>query len=216
MSKKQLGKFIVIYGSNNLGKSTQVKLLSCKILESKKDVLTIKYPIYSLKPTGQKINNIIRKEVGTGKALTSELELQKIYAQNRMDFQPQLLGILEAGINVVAEDYAGTGIAWGMTKGMTIRKLEEINRGLVSPDLAILLDGSRFEQAKEIKHRYENADAWEQLRQLNLFSPNGSWERNREIHQILARRYGWKMVDANQNVDKVAQDIWDLVSVLEW
>lgn len=205
------GKFIVIYGPNNLGKSTQAARLTSTLIANRKDVLTIKYPLYNLKPTGQIINKIIRQEVLEKQKLTSEIELQKIYAQNRRDFQDNLIATLNSGINVVAEDYKGTGIAWGMTQGLDIKKLESINNDLIDPDLAILLDGERFIKSKEVVHRYENAEKWEAIRQLNLFAPNESWQRNREIHQFLAKRYGWEMVNANGTIEAIADNIWKLV-----
>lgn len=187
------GKFIVIYGSNNIGKSEQVKLLSIEFVEKEVEFLKIKYPIYSLKPTGPEINKILRSP-----SRISELELQKIFAQNRRDFQPTLKKILESGINIVAEDYTGTGLAWGLTRDCTIKELEDINKDLLVPDLAILLDGERFFTKVEAGHRNEGSN-------------QETWEKNRSVHQFLAKRYGWYIVNANQKIKEVHSDILDIV-----
>ena len=190
------GKFIVLYAPNNLGKSTQLKLLAQKMYGSAHATLVLKYPIYSLKPTGPKINAALR----FGK-LTSELDLQKIYAKNRRDFQEQLIKLLNCGVNVIAEDYTGTGVAWAMTQNVSLATMEKVNKGLIKPDLAILLDGERFKQAVENGHRNEDAG-------------QEKWEKCRQIHKILAKRYGWKVINANNTIENIETTIWKLVSTL--
>ena len=58
------GKFIVIYGNNNSGKTTQAKLLVEKIKEQGLQVRYIKYPMYDLRPTGILINEYLRESIG--------------------------------------------------------------------------------------------------------------------------------------------------------
>ena len=72
----QEGVFIVIYGINNIGKSTQVEMLVDALRGLNLPVERIKYPIYDLTPTGPKINEILRSGK---KQEISEEELQKIY-----------------------------------------------------------------------------------------------------------------------------------------
>ena len=98
------GLFIVIYGINNLGKSTQARLLSESLNKVDLPAKYLKYPIYELKPTGPKINEVLR---GAHGQQISEEELQGFYTQNRRDYQPRLAEKLNQGINIVAEDYNG-------------------------------------------------------------------------------------------------------------
>ena len=188
------GKFIVIYGINNLGKSTEAKLLVERLKQHEIPAEYLKYPIYDIEPTGPQLNTILRS--GQPQAI-SEIELQTLYAQNRRDFQPQLDKKLTAGITVVAEDYTGTGIAWGVAKGAQLDELEQINGDLLKEDLGILLDGQRFIEAKESKHLHESND---QLMQ-----------RCRQVHQQLAGRYGWKVINANQSIEQVFDALWQTV-----
>ena len=59
------GKFIVVYGPSNVGKSTQVSMLVSKLVtEYHTQVLLIKYPVYGLEPTGEEILKIVKKEIG--------------------------------------------------------------------------------------------------------------------------------------------------------
>lgn len=184
------GKFIVLYGANNLGKSTQAKLLYQRLEQEGVPVRQLKYPIYDLEPTGPRINRALR-----GGLAISDLELQGEFVQNRRDFEPTLKGFLNEGVWVVAEDYKGTGIAWGVTHGIPLQIMEELNKGLLREDTAVLLDGERFSSGIEREHRHETS---------------GRWERARQVHLELARRYGWEIVDANQSPEKVHHDIWAL------
>lgn len=185
------GKFIVLYGANNLGKSVQIRNLSEKLHDKGKNLRVIKYPVYDLEPTGPKINAALRE----GLKLSAE-ELQREFAQNRRDFEPVLRGFLERGDWVISEDYKGTGIAWGITYGVSIAKMEEINRGLLDEDIAILLDGERFASGIERRHKHEQ---------------DTNWELARKVHLELAERYGWRVVNANQLEKNVASDIWTAV-----
>lgn len=185
---------IALYGINNIGKSTQAKILVEKLEREGYEVEFIKYPIYSLAPTGPKLNEILR----SGKKQTiSEEALQELYAENRHQFDPQLREILKKGIIVVAEDYIGTGLAWGMAKGVALKKLIPMNEGLVHEDLAILMDGKRFLESKEANHLHESDDT------LMM--------RCRTIHRELASSYHWSIIQAFQPHEFVAQDIWNVV-----
>ena len=188
------GLFIVIYGINNIGKSTQVEMLVNALEKSELKVEYLKYPIYDLSPTGPKINKILRS--GEQQEISEE-EFQGLYAKNRYDFQPQLIKKLDEGINVVAECYTGTGLAWGWTKGADLEKLIEINKGLLQPDIDILLDGDRFLAGKEETHQHETNDDW--------------MEQCRKNFLELAARFNWEVVNANQTVEEVQLDILDII-----
>jgi thymidylate kinase len=182
------GKFIVIYGANNLGKTTQAVELVSRLKEVGLKAKYLKYPIYQLEPTGPRINAALRQGLNL-----SDYELQREFAQNRRDFQPRLIKILDSGVWVVAEDYKGTGIAWGITKGISLEEMERLNSGLYPEDLAILLDGERFASGIEKGHRHEDG---------------ADWDLARKVHRSLGKRYGWQLIDANQSKEAVSNDIW--------
>lgn len=203
------GKLIVIYGANNLGKSVQTRLLANHLQEEKHDILVVKYPVYKLNPTGPKINKILRDPKDKDRNI-KEVDLQKLFIQNRFDFQPVIKRLLAAGIYIIAEDYLGTGIAWGVTNQITKENVPEhnklklihqfiaMNEGLLTPDMSILLDGDRFKSGIEKKHRNEDRGDY-------------VWNLNREIYQILAKKLHWEIVNANQTIKNVHRDIWSIV-----
>lgn len=175
------GKFIVIYGANNLGKSLQIKLLTKYCVKNNIPHKTIKYLIYDLEPNGPLLNSILRKHTLSH---FSEIEIQKIFAKNRSNYEPILSDLLERGINVIAEDYTGTGIAWGMVRGARLTDLENINKGCRKEDYAILLYGKRFMSGKESNHKNED--------DMNI------WENSQKKHLALADRYQWHTIHATQ------------------
>ena len=185
--------FIVIYGINNIGKSTQAKRLVDWLNKNGYAAEYLKYPIYD-SPTGQQISGILRsgKEQGM-----DELAFQTLYYQNRKEFEPELRKKLSQGIIIVAEDYIGTSLAWGSAKGADYAALKKLNSGLLREEVAILLDGTRFTKAIEKGHLHES-DA-KLVAQV------------RKRHLDIAKELGWKKVDANQPAEKVSADILDIV-----
>lgn len=189
--EKEKGKFIVIYGANNVGKSTQVKLLVNRLKKQGKKVKLLKYPIYDLEPTGCIVDKFLRKNLKL-----SEYEAQYIFMQNRKDFEPQLRKYLESGYWVVAEDYKGTGICWGATHRVPLKKMIQLNKDLLEEDLALLLDGERFKEAIEIKHHNEDGRRWEE---------------GRQIHKKVGKLFGWKLVKSDNPIGEVSDNIWKIV-----
>jgi len=188
---RDIGKFIVIYGPSNLGKTEQVSRLVIRLEDLLGDgVVGIKYPIYDT-PTGQRINREIRF-----KRTMSEEELQQEYAANRRCYEPELVGNLGNSVWVVAEDYTYTGIIWGLAHGVSHDRLIEMNEDLKEPDLAVLLDGERYTSGIERGHHFEGG---------------GKWETARNLHLEFADSLGWEIVNANQNMEKVESDIWKVV-----
>ncbi len=233
------GKFLALYGINNIGKSTQTNLLVQRLLVAGVRVEYVKYPIYDLDPTGKMLNEILRGKKQSGvqtlmnffpgtkvkrpgttrhtagqsaifqthtivkkelRQRVSEEELQMWYSLNRYQYDPILQKKLAQGISIVAEDYIGTGLAWGSAKGADLAWLESVNKYLNRPDLEILMDGERFLSGKEKVHLHESSDrligkAQKQFRQL-------------------AKKYDWQVVNANQPIQPIAEAIWQLVAPL--
>jgi len=57
------GLFVVLHGINNLGKTTQAKLLVEKLQSEGHKAEYMKYPVYDLDPSGKILNNICVKVI---------------------------------------------------------------------------------------------------------------------------------------------------------
>lgn len=188
-------KFIVIYGMNNVGKTTQCKNIVNYLIKNKKKAKYFKSPFYNSK-SGRKINKLLRSK----KQIIPEAEFQKLYAENRFEQQPLLIKTLENNINIVMEDYVKTSLIWGIVKGLSPDYLKKINRGLIKEDIAILLDGNRFISGKEKLHLHE--------------ANNILMSKSRTKHLEFAKKYKWKVVDANQSREKVFDNIRKIINQL--
>lgn len=186
--------FIAIYGVNNIGKSTQSKLLVESLNKAGHKSVHIKFPIYDLEPTGHYINSVLRS---TDVQKISEPELQMWFALNRHQFEPQLRQYLQDGYIVVAEDYIGTSLAWGSAKGAALPWLENLNQHLVKEDLAILLNGTRSVDATEANHIHENNQT--------LIT------KVTDILKELAVAKGWKIVERQEEQSDTQKLIFDIV-----
>ncbi|MFZ2984823.1 MAG: hypothetical protein WA054_03465, partial [Candidatus Moraniibacteriota bacterium] len=143
------GKMITLYGINGIGKTTQVEFLVTFLQSAGKQASRLKYPVYDLEPEGPFIYKYLRDaEFRATNELSTEA-LQQKYADNRKRYEPELRKRLSAGEWIIAEDYTGTGIAWGLTWGADLEYLERINQDLLQPDLSILMHGERFDTAIE-------------------------------------------------------------------
>lgn len=193
----QEGKLIVLYGINNLGKTTQAEMLVDRLKFNGFKAKYLKYPIYNLEPSGKILNSYLRENNPYG---LSPREAQIIYTLNRMQYQPQLLKYLRNGVNIIAEDYVGTGLAWGIGSGISEKLLKKINNGLIKEDLAFLFDGERFLQSKEENHKHEsNSDLTNKVR----------WS-----HLKLKEEYKWIKINANDSITHIHDKLWKKVTKL--
>ncbi|TAL46870.1 hypothetical protein EPN87_04160 [archaeon] len=183
------GKFIVLYGINNIGKTTQARMLVEHMLRRGMRADYLKYPVYNQYPSGQYLDKVLRSP----KQEISEDELQLWFAVNRMQFEPTLKKKLSLDINIVSEDYIGTSLAWGSVKGADESWLKAVNSKLLKESISILLDGQRFVRGIESIHIHETNDKLV--------------EKVRRKHLDLAIELKWHVVNANQPKEKVFNDI---------
>ncbi len=188
------GFFITIYGINNIGKSTHAKKLVERLRKEGYDTEYVKYPVYKLKPTGQRINEILRSDK---KQNISEGELQTLFMQNRKDFEPTIEKWLAEGKIIIAEDYIGSGIAWGTAKGLDQDKVEQINSTLKKEDFSILMVGERDIRAKEHGHIHESDD--ELIDKVD------------NVLRQMAKEKGWHVIHVQEKVRDTAELIWEAV-----
>lgn len=186
------GKLIVLYGINNLGKTTQAKMLIQRLNFEGYAAEYLKYPIYGLKPSGELLNGYLRE--GNPYNLSAR-EAQIIYAINRTQYESELMKKLENGINIIAEDYTETGLAWGIGTGVNEQFLKYINSHLLKEDIAFLFDGERFKEAVENEHKHENDE------ELT--------EKVRWAHLRLGHEFGWLKINANLSINEIHSQIWD-------
>jgi len=191
----QKGKFIVLCGTNNLGKTTQAKLLvENLIIKFGKNAEYLKYAIYNLEPSGFLINDYLRS--GNRYNLTAR-EFQMLQVLNRTQYEPKLIEKLNKGTWIVAEDYVGTGIAWGMAQGISKEFLFTINSHLLKEDLGILFEGEPFTESLDRNNAHERDP-------LLLQKASSAF-------QEIARDFNWHTLNANQPIEEIQSQILEII-----
>ncbi len=186
--------FIVLYGINNLGKSTQAKMLVERMNNEGYSAEYLKYPIYNQAPAGPIINDYLRE--GNTHRLSAR-EAQLLYVLDRTQYEPALKEKLESGVHIIAEDYVGTGISWGIGAGVNEKFLKDINNHLLIEDVAFLFEGARFIEATETGHKHE--------------TNNELIEAVRKAHDMLAQERGWIRINANESIQDIHEKLWKIV-----
>ena len=190
------GLFIVIYGPSGVGKTRELQLLGEKLSSIGVTNKRVEYPIYELGEAGPKLEKILWGR----EPRVEEEEMQTLFAENRRDFEPTLKQWLNSGVTVLAEDYKGTGMVWGVTGGLSLEKMEEINKSFIDPDVSILIDGPRRLDMRPGEGHIYNSDEDE-------------WYRARKNYLQMADKYGWVRIGGDAPILTVAGRIWTIVKL---
>jgi dTMP kinase len=203
------GSFITFEGGEGVGKSTQVRRLVTRLIALGIDAIATREPGGS--PGAEILRNLLL--AGTVKSLGPKAEAV-LFAAARIDHIDHLIApALAAGTWVVCDRFADSTRAYqGAVGGLDPRFLQALERVTLSglkPDLTIILDlpaevglarAARRRDATTPADRFEseNITFHEALR--TAFLAIAAAEPNRCV-----------VVDAAQNVDEVAEAIWDTV-----
>lgn len=192
---KEKGKFIVIYGVNNVGKTTQARMLvENLIINLSQEGEYIKYPIYDMMPSGPLINNYLKE--GNKYQFTAR-EFQLLHVLNRTQNEAKIKEKLESGTWVIAEDYSGTGIAWGIAADVDKKLLYTMNSHLLQEDLGILLVGEPFVENLD-KTNFHETDA-------------ALMQRVNDVFRDISKDFGWYTVNANRTKEEVQEEILQII-----
>lgn len=156
------GKFITFEGCEGSGKSTQIRLLSEKLLQAGVDFIVTR------EPGGSDVAEQIRKIILDGKntSMCDECEAL-LYAAARIQHLKEIVApALEAGKLVICDRYVDSSLAYqGAARGLGEEYIEEINSAALSsfpPDLTVFLNIPP-DRAFERKHGADREDRMEQL-----------------------------------------------------
>jgi dTMP kinase len=192
---KQKGNLIVIYGINSLGKTTQAKLLvESIIIKLGKSAEYLKYAVYNLEPSGPLIMDYLK---GGNRYEFTTREFQFLQVLNRTQYQPELLKKIDNGTLIVAEDYVGSGIAWGLANGIDKKLLYDMNSHLLKENLGLLFVGEPFAEDLDKKNFHEKDIAV--LKTVNQY------------FQDIAKDFNWHIINANRPVEVIQEEIFQIV-----
>lgn len=111
ISARFKGKFIVIEGSDGVGKSTQYKLLLDYLESTGKNVQSIKFPRYEESFYGRMVKRYLNGEFGDHKTISPYL-ITMFYALDRAQAKDEIYANLRQGNYVLADRYTWSNLAF--------------------------------------------------------------------------------------------------------
>ena len=187
-------RMIALEGIDQSGKRTQSRLLRNRLKRLGFIVRIISFPIYR-SPSGRLIERYLK-----GEQNYPTEALHMLYSLNRWENQELIQGLLKEADFLIADRYAPSNLAYGLSKGVNLTWLIGLDSGLPKADLIIILAlPVRSSFARKSKHR----DVHEKNSTL-LASVNESYRK-------LGKKLGWKAIDATASVQDVESAIWKIV-----
>ncbi len=188
------GRIIALEGIDQSGKRTQTRLLGDELKKTGAKVSTISFPIYK-SPAGRQIQRFLQ-----GKQEYPATALHMLYSLNRWENQEQIVRLTQDSDFVIADRYSPSNLAYGVSRGLRLDWLQGLDRGLPTASLVIVLD---VPVPASFARKSRGRDVHEKNRQLLV--------KVRWTYQTLAKKLGWKMVDATRPVEKVHEAVWSIV-----
>lgn len=200
--KAMRGKFIVIDGVDGCGKGTQAKLLANYIFDKSKD----NHPWLTREPYRSRYYREIRRLLKSGiDPKANAMRLAKLFVADRRVHEKIIRRNLREGHPIISDRYKYATLAYQQAQGIVLKKLIAMHRGILVPDLAIILDvpiavalqriKKDIKGGKRYKEVFEQKKFQEQLRKNMLALPK----------QLPKERI--VVINGNQSVEKVFEDI---------
>ena len=189
------GIFIAVEGIDAVGKRTQTSILSSWLASKGIKTRTLSFPVYET-VIGSEIRRFLDGTVNYPQEVRALL-----YAANRWEKKADLEAILASTDVTIVNRYTGSNLAYGTSNGMDLEWLLTLEAGLPKPDLVLVLDAP---PAKLVPRRSRNKDSYERNLELQ--------ERARSAYLTLAKKFGWRVVDASSGIDETKSTIASAVS----
>jgi dTMP kinase len=196
------GRFLVFEGIDGSGKSSQVARLVARLQAEGREVVT------TLEPTHQGHGAEIRRRAQHGPPMSAREELDLFLADRRENVSGNVVPALEAGRDVVQDRYFFSTAAYQAARpelGLSPDEVVALHDWAPRPDLVLLLDLPVDVGLGRVAQRGAE----------DAFEETGRQERVRATFHALAERDPtFRVIDATQDVDAVAEAVWREVAPL--
>lgn len=194
------GKWILIEGGEGAGKTTVARWLVAKLNRKRKLAYYTREP--GGVPEAESLRQIILK-----KDLTEMAELFCFLAARSLWIERKVKPLLKKNKIVVSDrSYPSTLAYQGAARGLGINKVNRLNQlvlGKLKPALVLILDV----EPKTGLQRNKESGGQTRFDEEGLFFN----QKVNLAYRTLAKKYGWKIINANQPVDKVKKSTWGFV-----
>lgn len=199
--------FITFEGPEGAGKTTVIQKIAERLAEENIDVLATREP--GGIEIAEKIRSIILNPEHT--AMDERTEALLYAAARSQHFFEKVRPALEASKTVICDRFIDSSLAYqGYARGIGVDEVLSINEfaiGKMLPDLTIL-----FDLAPEVGLARIHAHGEREVNRLDVESL-AFHKKVREGYLQLVKRYPERIrvVNADQNIERVVEDVWSLI-----
>jgi len=191
------GRIIVIEGTDKVGKTTQSKMLMNSLKQSGKICSILDFPDYST-PIGSEIRAFLDHE----REYPNELK-HMLLSANRWEKKKEIEIARDNGAILIMNRYYQSNLVYGISNGLDLEWLLNLDRGIPREDLVIILKAKPF----IIKERgVEVHDLFEKDQEL-------LYRVHKNYHE-LAELFKWKEINGERSREHVHKDVLKLVNEL--
>jgi dTMP kinase len=188
------GQIIVLEGIDKAGKGTQCKLLQSDIMKAGFNCKILDFPDYST-PIGKEIRLFL-----DGRRSYSSQVQHMLLSVNRWEKKEEIEKMLQNGTVIIMDRYYQSNIVYGLSNGLDLNWLINLDRGLPKEDIVIILEIDPETSYKRVN------------RNRDLFEKNLVFLSNvKQNYQKLSRVYNWKIINGEETVEKIHMKISSLV-----
>jgi len=189
------GRLIAIEGIDQSGKRTQAQLLAKELRRRGYAASVWDFPDYTT-PLGRQLRAYL-----AGRSRLDYHAVHLLYAANKWERAEELDREIKRGRSIIVNRYSPSNLAYGVAHGLPSEWLSSLERGLPKPDVVFVLDISpRTSFRRKSKQRDVHEGDLAYLKKV----------RTAYLH--LAKRYGWRVGDGEQDSKTVQRELWSLVS----
>jgi dTMP kinase len=192
------GKIIVIEGLDKAGKTTQSRLLMDDLKALGKICVIMDFPDY-ITYIGAEIKAFLD---GKRDYYPTEL-VHMLLSANRWEKKNEIESMMENGTILILNRYYQSNLVYGVSNGLNIKWLLNLDKGLPKEDLVIVLE---IEPRVSYQRAIECLDTFEKDQRL-LVDVHKNYRK-------LARQFKWKIINGKKSKDEVHQDIMKIVKKL--
>ncbi len=180
------GQIIVLEGIDKAGKGTQCKLLQNDIMKAGFNCKILDFPDYST-PLGKEI----RLFLDGSRSYSSEVQ-HMLLSVNRWEKKEEIEKMLQNGTIIIMDRYYQSNIVYGLSNGLDLNWLINLDKGLPKEDIVIILEIDPETSYKRVN------------RNRDLFEKNLEFLSNvQQNYQKLSQVYNWKIINGEETVEKI-------------
>jgi dTMP kinase len=125
------------------------------------------------------------------------LEVQHILlSANRWEKKDVLINILNSGITIIMDRYYQSNLAYGISNGLDLDWLINLDKGLPKEDLVFVLEINPNVSKKRVM---KNRDIFEENMELLI--------KVKKNYRELSKMYGWYLIDGERSIQEVHQEV---------